>query len=353
MIGVDDDHGRAMSGRACGQGDRRVARGRGRSIVRARRLRHRRAAPRRRRRTGPSRSPDLRPIASLRGAHNWQNAAAAYAVVRRAGARPGGRAPASRAFPGLPTAWRGRADRAACATSTTARRPIPRPPPARSPASIGSTGLPAASAKEGGLDALLPWLDAGAPGLPDRWGRRSCSSGLSWACFRAADAAILRLPSASRRGGAPRSRAAAGGPAGAGLRVVRPVRRFRSARRHLQSAGRRAAEPALAERWAGRRGRERLQPHRSRRCSARWWWTVDRPLLAGFGVLALSGLVFVFASSPPVASRLGMPPLHFVARHLMYLVPAALLLLGTSLLSPKGVHRLAVGCSCSFWCSWS
>jgi cell division protein FtsW len=75
----------------------------------------------------------------------------------------------------------------------------------------------------------------------------------------------------------------------------------------------------------------------------RWWWTVDRPLLAGLGLLALSGLVFVFASSPPVASRLGLPPLHFVARHLMYLLPATLLLLGTSLLSPKGVYRLSVG----------
>jgi cell division protein FtsW len=74
----------------------------------------------------------------------------------------------------------------------------------------------------------------------------------------------------------------------------------------------------------------------------RWWWTVDRPLLAGLGLLALSGLVFVFASSPPVAARLGLPTLHFVARHGMYLLPAALLLLGASLLAPRGVHRLAV-----------
>jgi len=76
---------------------------------------------------------------------------------------------------------------------------------------------------------------------------------------------------------------------------------------------------------------------------ARWWWTVDRPLLMGLGLLALSGLVFVFASSPPVATRLGLPSLHFVARHVVYLVPAALLLLGASLLAPRGVHRLAVG----------
>jgi cell division protein FtsW len=76
---------------------------------------------------------------------------------------------------------------------------------------------------------------------------------------------------------------------------------------------------------------------------ARWWWTVDHGLLAGLGLLALSGLVFVLASSPPVATRLGFSPLHFAGRHALYLLPAAALLLGASLLSPKGVYRLAVG----------
>lgn len=76
---------------------------------------------------------------------------------------------------------------------------------------------------------------------------------------------------------------------------------------------------------------------------ARWWWTVDRPLLVGFGLLALSGLIFVFASSPPVALRLGLPSLHFVGRHILYLLPAALLMIGSSLLSARGIQRLAVG----------
>jgi cell division protein FtsW len=75
---------------------------------------------------------------------------------------------------------------------------------------------------------------------------------------------------------------------------------------------------------------------------ARWWWTIDHGLLVGLGLLALSGLVFILASSPAVASRLGVPSLHFVGRHVIYLVPAALLLLGCSLLSPKGVMRVAV-----------
>ena len=75
---------------------------------------------------------------------------------------------------------------------------------------------------------------------------------------------------------------------------------------------------------------------------ARWWWTVDHGLLAGLGLLAASGLVFVLASSPAVAGRLGLPSMHFVGRHMVYLVPAALLLFGASLLSPTGVRRVAV-----------
>ncbi len=76
---------------------------------------------------------------------------------------------------------------------------------------------------------------------------------------------------------------------------------------------------------------------------ARWWWTVDRPLLGVLGLLALSGLIMVFASSPPVAVRLGLPSWHFVTRHLVYLAPAVFLLVGCSLLSPRGVYRAAIG----------
>ncbi|MDX1540612.1 MAG: putative peptidoglycan glycosyltransferase FtsW [Geminicoccaceae bacterium] len=75
---------------------------------------------------------------------------------------------------------------------------------------------------------------------------------------------------------------------------------------------------------------------------ARWWWTVDRPLLAGLALLASAGVIFVFAASPPVAHRLDLPSLHFVLRHTLYLAPALLVLFGTSLLAPRGVWRLAL-----------
>ena len=76
---------------------------------------------------------------------------------------------------------------------------------------------------------------------------------------------------------------------------------------------------------------------------ARWWWTIDRSLLGVFALLFLGGLLMVFASSPPVAIRLGLPSWHFVGRHMIYLLPAAILLIGCSLLSPRGVYRAAVG----------
>lgn len=44
---------------------------------------------------------DLRDCATLRGAHNWQNAAAAYAAARSAGAQPGAIADGLMTFPGL------------------------------------------------------------------------------------------------------------------------------------------------------------------------------------------------------------------------------------------------------------
>ncbi len=73
-----------------------------------------------------------------------------------------------------------------------------------------------------------------------------------------------------------------------------------------------------------------------------WWWTVDRATLSGFGVLALIGVILVFTASPPVARTLHVSPDHFILKHLTYLVPAALLLILTSLLSPLGVLRLAM-----------
>jgi len=75
---------------------------------------------------------------------------------------------------------------------------------------------------------------------------------------------------------------------------------------------------------------------------ADWWWAVDRWLLASIGSLMVLGLVLTLAGSPPVAERLGLPTFHFVNRQVGYLVPAAVLLLVTSFLSPRLVRRAAL-----------
>lgn len=73
-----------------------------------------------------------------------------------------------------------------------------------------------------------------------------------------------------------------------------------------------------------------------------WWWTVDRMILAAIAVLMLGGLVFSLAASPPVALRMGRDPFFFVNRQVMYLIPAVMILLATSLLSSRQIRRLAV-----------
>lgn len=75
---------------------------------------------------------------------------------------------------------------------------------------------------------------------------------------------------------------------------------------------------------------------------ADWLWTVDRYLLAGFLILMVGGLVFSFAASPPVAERLGLDSLHFVKRQAAFLIPAVIVLLATSVLSPRMIRRVAL-----------
>jgi cell division protein FtsW len=59
-------------------------------------------------------------------------------------------------------------------------------------------------------------------------------------------------------------------------------------------------------------------------------------------LLLLSGLVFSFAASPPVAERLGLDSLHFVARHAAYVPLAGAVMVALSFLTPRQVRRLAL-----------
>lgn len=73
-----------------------------------------------------------------------------------------------------------------------------------------------------------------------------------------------------------------------------------------------------------------------------WWWTVDRLLLAAIMTLMLAGVILSLAASPPVAARIGLDPFHFFNRHVLFLVPSILVMLGVSFLSPKHIRRSAL-----------
>src|SRR5689334_9264474 len=75
---------------------------------------------------------------------------------------------------------------------------------------------------------------------------------------------------------------------------------------------------------------------------ARWWWTVDRLMLAALFTLMFGGIVLSLAASPPVANRLGLEPFYFVNRHVLFLIPALCVLLVSSFLPPRYIRRIAL-----------
>jgi len=73
-----------------------------------------------------------------------------------------------------------------------------------------------------------------------------------------------------------------------------------------------------------------------------WWWSVDRLTLGALVALMLGGIVLCLAASPPVATRIGLDPFHFVDRQVLFLIPAAAVLFATSFLSPREVRQVSL-----------
>ena len=73
-----------------------------------------------------------------------------------------------------------------------------------------------------------------------------------------------------------------------------------------------------------------------------WWWTVDRLQLAAMLALILGGTILSLAASPPVATRIGLDPFHFFNRHVLFLLPSFIVLIGVSFLSPRQIRRTAL-----------
>jgi UDP-N-acetylmuramoylalanine--D-glutamate ligase len=157
VLGVDDDHGRDLHRELAASADRRVlpvAVGRpldqGVYVIDGRLYDAIEGAA--------TAVIDLRPIASLRGVHNWQNAAAAYGAVRAVGL------PSEMIAAGLPR-FRGLAHRLETVAmvdgvqyvnDSKATNPDAA---ARALASFDDIyWIAGGRPKDGGLDALLPWL---------------------------------------------------------------------------------------------------------------------------------------------------------------------------------------------------
>ena len=77
---------------------------------------------------------------------------------------------------------------------------------------------------------------------------------------------------------------------------------------------------------------------------AKWFWTVDRGLLAAALTLMSLGVALSFASSPAAihADQSIADPFHYSWRMLVWASMGLVIMLTTSLLSPRGVRRIAV-----------
>ena len=74
----------------------------------------------------------------------------------------------------------------------------------------------------------------------------------------------------------------------------------------------------------------------------RWWRTIDKWTMGCVLMLFGIGLLLGLASSPPLASKNGLEPFHYVSRQAFFGGLAMIAMLLTSMMSPKMVRRLAV-----------
>ncbi|CAH2599484.1 putative peptidoglycan glycosyltransferase FtsW [Rhodovastum atsumiense] len=75
----------------------------------------------------------------------------------------------------------------------------------------------------------------------------------------------------------------------------------------------------------------------------RWWWTVDRWTLFAIVTLIGFGYVMMLAASPAVAERIKQSRDIFILKQVFFLSFAGAIVVVVSLLSPRGIRRLALG----------
>lgn len=73
---------------------------------------------------------------------------------------------------------------------------------------------------------------------------------------------------------------------------------------------------------------------------ARWWWTVDKSILACLIALIVIGIALVTSASPSVATRIGLEHSHFISRHIIMAIPAFLIMMAMSILDHLWIRRV-------------
>lgn len=73
----------------------------------------------------------------------------------------------------------------------------------------------------------------------------------------------------------------------------------------------------------------------------RWWWTVDKWMLAATALLIGIGIMLNLAAGPPAAERIGAGTFYFVRKQMAFLPLALLVMFAISLLAPVNVRRFA------------
>lgn len=74
----------------------------------------------------------------------------------------------------------------------------------------------------------------------------------------------------------------------------------------------------------------------------RWWRTVDKWSLSAVLMLGVVGILLGLAASPPLASKNGFEPFHYVQRQAVFGGLALVIMVTLSMLSPQSVRRLGV-----------
>ena len=268
---------------------------------------------------------DLAPVARLPGAHNWQNAAAAAAAALGAGIAHEVIAAGIRNFPGLKHRQElvQTVDGVAFVNDSKATNAN-----AAEKALLCYENIywiAGGRAKEGGIESLQPLfprirhaflIGEAADAFAD-----TLEGQTPFTLYEDMETAIEEAGEMALAGTACRGATVLLSPACAPRSTC--SRTSSSAATSLRTEVLRlVAKNAHATRSIVMTTPRTLTPHGYLSTVGRWWWTVDKWMLAGITLLIVIGVMLNLAAGPPAAEAKSAPtPSHFVRKQMMFLAP--------------------------------